>query len=253
MKLHTKILITISSILIIAGIVLVSVTFGIAKGDLSKVLISDPYEEKVISVKYDEIKNVILNDANKSINISYGNGDDVKVIYYENEKEYYNVSVDNRKSLKVDYITFKKWYHYIGIFNYQKTSNVELIIPKKYQGSLDVKTFNGQIEASNLNVKGNINLKTSNGAIIVEDINAANIDLKTTNGMIVVNGIKAKKDISLKTSNGAIVGTVIGKESDFKIQSETINGNNNLPFLKEDGNKNLIVKTSNGKIDIKFK
>ena len=65
-------------------------------------------------------------------------------------------------------------------------------------------------------------------------------------------GIDSDK-IELDTSNGSIIATIIGKEKDFRIESGTSNGNDNISGRgNSSASKSLSAYTSNGNINVYF-
>jgi hypothetical protein len=157
-------------------------------------------------------------------------------------------------------------------------------------GSLRLTSSNGRIRAEDLTAGGNIYLTTSNGSITLEAVTAAgNIFAVTSNGRVGAENVGAEdirlessngsvtavdtaaserllidssngdikvenidgSEIELSTSNSRVSGSIRGRMSDYAIISGTSNASNNLPN-GTDGEKRLVVRTSNGSIDITF-
>lgn len=123
---------------------------------------------------------------------------------------------------------------------------------------VDLKTSNGQIniERSNIN---SIIAKTSNGSINIQDVKANNLSAKTSNGKILFDELEAL-NIDMNTSNARVEGNIIGNEEDYYKDIKTSNSHIEIDgreygtkVLDKMDNKNeLIIKTSNGRVNISF-
>lgn len=248
------------------------------------------YDEKeYISEK--AIKVLEIEDKNIPVTITgVDESQPVTITYYENKNETY--SIDEQKDKLVIKKNAQKngWSIFSWLnFSFGKGAEVTVEIPSSLLSSLDVKTSNSRISVENMSID-EAKLESSNGGIYLEDIQAAQkIEGKTSNSMIELNDIDAeelefktsngkidlselsfsdgrfetsngkisfdelsvKNYLSIKSSNGQINGTIAGKQSDFSIDSKTSNGKNNLSNTTS-GKKELVVKTSNGKIKIDF-
>ena len=118
--------------------------------------------------------------------------------------------------------------------------------------SLEFVTSNASINISSIN-SDSVRLDTSNNSINLGDTIANDsFYAQTSNGNINTKGIDSDK-IELDTSNGSIIATIIGKEKDFRIESVTSNGNDNISGRGNDSaSKSLSAYTSNGNINIDF-
>lgn len=118
--------------------------------------------------------------------------------------------------------------------------------------SLEFGTSNASINISSIN-SDSVRLDTSNNSINLGDTIANDsFYAQTSNGNINTKGIDSDK-IELDTSNGSIIATIIGKEKDFRIESGTSNGNDNISGRgNSSASKSLLAYTSNGNINIDF-
>lgn len=118
--------------------------------------------------------------------------------------------------------------------------------------SLEFVTSNASINISSIN-SDSVRIDTSNNSINLGDTIANDsFYAQTSNGNINAKGIDSDK-IELDTSNGSIIATIIGKEKDFRIESGTSNGNDNISGRGNDSaSKSLLAYTSNGNINIDF-
>lgn len=135
------------------------------------------------------------------------------------------------------------------------TSNVELETE-----TFDIDTKNGRIDVSNLTCTGEAKLETSNGKIDCEGVFSEDSEFKTSNGSVILSGT-FKGDVDCKTSNGSIDFRANDDVSSYDVSAKTSNGSvyiNNVDYDKsytQDNNtgRDVILKTSNGKITARFK
>ena len=117
---------------------------------------------------------------------------------------------------------------------------------------LTLDSDNGKLEASNV-ACASFEAEASNGRVTLSDISAETaLYVKTSNGAITVDNVSAGKSIELRSSNGSIRGTLSGSGGDYRIESKTTNGANNLPNGWGRGDTLLTVETTNGAIALQF-
>lgn len=174
---------------------------------------------------------------------------------------------------------------------FQGPRRIVVEVPEDFEGNLSVKTTNGSINVKGLKNLSNakfltsnakitainfvcksVFMKTSNGSLNLDNIHGDEMEaetsnahiaadscamsnalmLTTKNGAIGVHNIECDK-IVLKTSNAAITGTIHGDMRDYAIQSHTSNASCNLPnYSYPEQKKNLVARTSNGRIQVEF-
>lgn len=180
------------------------------------------------NIKADNIK---LKTSNASINIS---GEFKNEVYCETS----NSSI-NSKNITANSITFSSSNGYCGAENVKSKA-------------LSVSTSNAAINITKIN-SSVVKLETSNSYINIGDVIAdISFYAETSNGNISTNSINSNK-IELDTSNGNINSTVVGKEKDFRIESGTSNGNDNISGRgNSSASKSLSAYTSNGNINVYF-
>ena len=132
------------------------------------------------------------------------------------------------------------------------TSNARIALENVKCKALDIRSSNGRLALTAVDVKAFVQGKTSNGRIVTQHLSCnGKIDLTTSNGRIEADIIKAE-EISLRTSNGSLSASLPGKQQDWQIDSGTSNGKSNLPKFQA-GQKPLYLHTSNGSLQADFK
>lgn len=117
--------------------------------------------------------------------------------------------------------------------------------------ALSVETDNGFIGLNGVRA-GKITLNTSNDSVRMDDVQADALEAVTDNGDIGFSALSAAESLSLQTDNGDIRGDLPGEMRDYRIESETDNGDNNLPAMLDGEGIFLRVINDNGDIDITF-
>lgn len=138
-----------------------------------------------------------------------------------------------------------------------KSSNGSINISNSMFATLGAHTSNGTIDLSNVNAQ-KADLEISNGRLKLNSINISELIGNSSNGQIL--GSKITSDsVHLVTSNGYIKISVIGTFDDYKLTTKTSNGKvkiNGTTYgndtYHKDKTPSVVVRTSNGNIDVNF-
>lgn len=130
-----------------------------------------------------------------------------------------------------------------------RTSNGKVKVSDSELGEGSIYTSNNQISTAKLKAES-ISLRTENAKAVMRDTTAAKCVVQTSNGSIQADNVSSD-DLSLITSNAAIEGMINGAKADYRIESYTSNASNNLG-TQLNGEKKLLAKTSNAKINLDF-
>lgn len=215
------------------------------------------YAEKKTNHGKDELKKVkIAVEINDEMLIKSVREDDARVsVNYEikvpSGVEIQNIETSNGK-IELENVKGDAKLH---------TSNGKVEV-ERLEGSVAVNTSNGKVEIEE--VSGAVNVNTSNGKIEVENVKGVK-SLKTSNGKIQAEIAEiASEKIELSSTNGNIE-VYLAETLDVEIEADTSNGSITYEDLSLDilesekhhlkgklgeGEKKLIISTSNGKIKI---
>ena len=233
----------------------------------------------VVKIQAEDRSVRILPSSDDQVRIRYEAQDDDEIIFHEIDGVFYFRQRERRK------FSFLK-------FNFSRgDASIYLEVPKNLIHQIEVSTKNGGLKCIDFVDDCSIFLETSNGGIKIENVIAKKIELRTTNAGVSIHSVKSNQctakstnsiikvcdgafaeklsmqstngalkvdrviapDIEMKTTNGPIKGTILGKNSDYEIHSQTSNGSNNMPNGWGSGKeKKLSVSTSNGSIAIEF-
>jgi len=276
-------------ILVIVGSIVLGVAALQVGGNWERLSSVTPFEEKYFTTSA-EITRIEVDVDNVEVIVEPSDDDGVHVVYFENNRMTYEIKEGSNQKLTIKNKFSNNISDWVGINISEGENYLKILVPSDSKVEIDiegsngsisvediqlskaliktsnakislqdvdvldrfeVKTSNGKIEL--INVSGNnIIVKTSNGRIEADNVTMADkLELTTSNSAIDVYEISAGNLIELKTSNANISGRITGKKEDFRINSSTSNGSNNLGN-SDGGSKSLRVETSNGSIDISF-
>ncbi len=133
------------------------------------------------------------------------------------------------------------------------TSNGNITVDSTSAGSmLKAVTSNGSVEIKSA-AANDITAESSLGSIELADVSVSGeTHVKSGNGDIRTDNFVPGTVTELRTDLGEIGGSIAGELRDFTVSSYTDLGENSLPESLPGGEKELIVKTDMGDIDITF-
>lgn len=213
--------------------------------------------EKNGKLKLEKIKNTV----------SFGifiNLDDTRV-YVSVPKDYHG-SIDVETTSGSVYVENLE----LSDFNIDGSSGSLNVSNVSSENGFKIELTSGSINLSNIKTK-KAEVKNSSGTIAIEDLEAEELDVNNssgtikltdvsvtdsvdvlnTSGSIRLDRLSAGKSIKLENTSGGIRGTIVGKESDFAIDTDYTSGSCNLKDSKN-GEKTLDASTTSGDIKIEF-
>ncbi len=280
-----KILLIIGVITIIIGAGLFVIGMSMLEWDFGNMSNRNDYETMHITYVNNN-QDIQINDVSTKIEVKTSADDSIHIYYDEREKEEYEIdSSDEIISFtrRRDY----KWFDNIYVLDFY-TAELQILLPKGYQGELvleningdisvsdqeldllTINTINSEIEVENCVVHGEMIIDTTNDDINITDVKATKIDAYSINSDISLNTVSCdaaeietitgdviaseieSAEIKITTMNGDIIGYIIGAREEYNINSNVMNGDSNLSELEDSSReKRISVSTMNG--DIKF-
>ncbi|WP_373713809.1 DUF4097 family beta strand repeat-containing protein [Streptococcus sp.] len=177
-------------------------------------------------------------------------------------------------------------------FFFSKDWEVEVILPVDSLDNLTLDSSSGDVDIQKLVIKENLDLHLSSGAVQLQTVTVAgetsvqlssgeigltnvvakDLHLEVTSGVIQLEGaivanqtrleatsgdirlsqFKAGQKTEISVTSGDISGDVLGKMTEYTIQSSVTSGDNNLPQELDGGNKQLRVEATSGDINLQF-
>lgn len=180
-----------------------------------------------------QIRSIIIDVADRELNIGLSSDGQISVNYFDSEKQYLEISVSESNELVIRLAYDRSWTDFIGVKPDRKYRGITVLVPENLLASLNASTTNGDIKVSCLDVSEEINLYSNGGDVIFERIGAGG-------------------KISLKAKNGDIRGTVAGGLDEFSVSCKIKKGDCNLPLSKEGGDKEFFADCNNGDIYVEF-
>lgn len=178
------------------------ILFGI--GNKTKMLSQNEYS-------ISEISKIEINDNSGKIRFVEGDSDKVKVTIYGLKDEKYDVKVaENKLQIHKDSNTF----YLISLFCFVR-QEVEIQIPKSYQGDIAIQLTSGAVEMVDLS-KANVQIQSHSGSVRCGNIN--NGEIQATSGSVTLGNAN---EIKVEVHSGSIrCGNA--QKGDFKATSGSI-------------------------------
>lgn len=253
----------VAGICCVAGLLIFLVGFALLRFDFRNLDSSSPYEEKQYTSKA-AIQSVQLEESDANLVVTRSADQNTHLTYAENDEYYYEIEESKDGTLSILKKSSLKWTDYIFNFNINvKTQTLELALPADFKGelsclvksgmikmdgvsaqTLDAQTYDGNMFFENLAVDGTMSLKTGDGNISLVGLSAKGASKATTSdGNISFEDVDLDDKLDLKTGNGKIaLSDVSAKET---VGATTSDGEIHLQDLRA---KELNLKTSDGKI-----
>lgn len=200
----------------------------------------------------DMVHTVLVEAANVRIRVRSVDKGHVRVLFKPKEGSD-QVSYTEENGV-FSFIHKVKGFLHLNWLNLFMDFNVLIVeVPKSFSGLLKIKTSNASISGANLTQLTKGEFTSSNGKIRLENIRAEEVSMQTQNGSVIGRNLISDK-IFMETCNGNVTGTIIGNKNDYRIESKTVNGSNNLAqeSAAQNRSKSLTARTTNGRIDVTF-
>ncbi|MCU9613429.1 DUF4097 domain-containing protein [Caldibacillus lycopersici] len=227
----------IAAIIILIGIIGSLLTFR-------SITAVDINEKKVVTNQ--QVAKIEINTNNTRVNIQPTTENNITLTLDgkapSNHKQTFTAEVEASTLL----ITIKdkhiNWFSF-NIFDVFKPLTLNVYLPEKQYESLQVASNNGYVSAKQLNAL-DFHLETDNGRIDLTEIQAQQITAVSDNGRI---------DMKDSVANTIHVATKNGKLTldDVAGELEGITNNGSITLFTKELNRNLDLKTDNGRISIK--
>lgn len=222
----------IATLLIIVGVIGVMFTYKTAFSNEDMVT-----AEKTIN---DTINELQIEIDNGSVEVYPTSGTEISLtLDAKNPEEILTTNVSDEKLSITVKEKRKKWFNFDFLISRPK---LKVYVPEKEFTEFTVRSNNGRITAEDVQSEA-IKFLTDNGRIDVTNVTGSTVEAETDNGKITLKDIVATYT-TVSADNGKIVldhvsGDIVGHASNGAISLKT-----------DDLNKNIDLKTSNGKINI---
>lgn len=214
------------------------------------------------------ISSIKVEENSNHLTIISGDADKISVSCFDREnKELYDIKEEG--GVLVVKRNENKDFNFLNIDFTDHTMVVT--VPRDYKGDIDavvisggmdltnvcgnaisVKNTSGSIKLENVTSESDISVENNSGSIKLINVNAGgNLNAKGNSGGISLDSLNSEGNINIKNTSGSIRGTILGKESDYKIHAEVTSGSCNLNN-SDSGSRELNVKNTSGSIKLEF-
>lgn len=272
--------------LIVGGIILVR-----TGGDFSE-LSNEKWVQKEKTFEANQIKELSLDITASDVKVTgSADTDQVLIKYPESKNRSYTITED-KGQLTISEKKNRIFGIFSFDFFFSKDWEVEVVLPVDSLNNLTLDSSSGDVDIQKLAIKENLDLHLSSGAVQLQTVTVAgetsvqlssgeigltnvvakDLHLEVTSGDIQLEGaivanqtrleatssdirlsqFKAGQKTEISVTSGDISGDVLGKMTEYTIQSSVTSGDNNLPQELDGGNKQLRVEATSGDINLQF-
>lgn len=272
--------------LIVGGIVLVR-----TGGDFSE-LSNEKWVQNEKTFEANQVKELSLDITASDVKVTgSADTDQVLIKYPESKSRSYTITEENGQ-LTISEKNERIFGTFSFDFFFSKDWEVEVILPVDSLNNLTLDSTSGDVDIQKLAIKENLDLHLSSGAVQLQTVTVAgetsvqlssgeigltnvvakDLHLEVTSGVIQLEGVivanqtrleatsgdirlsqfKAGQKTEISVTSGDISGDVLGKMTEYTIQSSVTSGDNNLPQELDGGNKQLRVEATSGDINLQF-
>lgn len=250
---------------VLGGVLLLIIIVGIQIAG-SIYFSQTPRQKNYLEYDASTINNIIIDIDVDNLKVVNSTSDKIVLEYYSSNIFEYEVEVEG-KTLEVD-----GEYNFDFFNNYNPEQYVTtLYLPATYTDNIDLENSAGliQIESTNdfnvvkiensaglisLNntICNKLTIEQSAGKVDVSNVQANEVSINSSAGQVKFNNLDAN-DIYIEVTTGSVNGVFADEMSNYTITTSTTAGSNNLPNNSGNGPKKLVIETTLGSIDVKFK
>ena len=272
--------------LIVGGIVLVR-----TGGDFSE-LSNEKWVQKEKTFEANQVKELSLDITASDVKVTgSADTDQVLIKYPESKSRSYTITEENGQ-LTISEKNDRIFGIFSFDFFFSKDWEVEVILPVDSLNNLTLDSTSGDVDIQKLAIKENLDLSLSSGDVQLQTVTVAgktsvqlssgeidltnfvtkDLYLSVTSGDMQLEGVivanqtsleansgdieltqfKAGQETEISVTSGDISGDVLGKMTEYTIQSSVTSGDSNLPQELDGGYKQLRVEATSGDINLQF-
>ena len=227
-------------------------------------------EQRIVCDEYAS-KNIEVNCKILNVSVNSTDTDSVEVLWRQTGS--WGLLIEqSEECLRIREQSYLGIQNISDIFLSSPHRQVEINIPRSFEGNVVVYTDAGKIEPKDLSIQGDISMTAgagritaghvdasgsiyfgnSVGGIVARDVCAGiNLSMKTTIGNIDAYKIDSGKQISIETQTGQVNCTIDDEEANYR--TEHYSQNSSTPRPDDDSElKDLYVRTTIGPVNVRF-
>lgn len=139
-----------------------------------------------------------------------------------------------------------------------KTSNSAIVFEEVCGDKAEAKSSNGRIEFTQVEIR-EIKADTSNASVRFDGVYGVTAQIESSNGSILLDTVHFDELLEAKTSNSSIEAVLDGGREEYSVDASTSNSEVRIEgedygkkYLGGEGEAEVILRSSNGKITVEF-
>ena len=231
------------------------------------------FNEKLEKIKLSSsVPQILVNCKILSLTVNGGDSEDIEISWYETGS--WGLEINHTDTLlSIREQSYLGLQNISDVFVPEKYRHLNICIPKKYNGAIELSTGTGTIELSNFEATGRIGVVSTIGYVDIKHVKGnQSAYIQTTAGKIRVVELYTDEELSITTNIGEIRGRRIDSGTRILLKSQTgiidciiaddeanyktIKHSNRTPYTVNEasgqGHKLLDVSTTIGDIKILF-
>ncbi len=203
MKKVTKIMLVIAGITLVSGLLMLSITYALVGGNLSKLSTGEDFEKKEYEVSESEIDNLEIDLHSNAIEIVGTDTDKIHITYYENDTQKYEIT-ESDKTLKLRQIPIHKISFFVLNFDFEAYS-VKIEMPEELVGHLEIDNLSGSVKLDDLSVGEDLSINIASGSLKTNHISCSqNAIVLASSGSVKMYDSIVSEDAKLDLSSGSL-------------------------------------------------
>ncbi len=244
---HTGKALILAGILLVCGMTIFAVGWGILIKAPEDEKLPEIYEEKTYTTDGASIERIKARLTNEEIRFEPGEGDKIEIVYWDNVDSPEWLITENSEILN---ITREPDFHFFSIPNItvpfaemDKQYEITVRIPESYAGAYDLYSDSGLLSLSDLTVEQELVMEIASGEIRLDNVTCkGDMQLEMSSGKLTMNTVEGiGMDISLLS--GICSLTDITGSGDCRMEMNS--GVSRLENLKMQGNLELGLTSGN--------
>lgn len=211
---HTGKALILAGILLVCGMTIFAVGWGILIKAPEDEKLPEMYEEKTYTTDGASIERIKARLTNEEIRFEPGEGDKIEIVYWDNVDSPEWLITENSEILN---ITREPDFHFFSIPNItvpfaemDKQYEITVRIPESYAGAYDLYSDSGLLSLSDLTVEQELVMEIASGEIRLDNVTCkGDMQLEMSSGVSRLENLKVQGNLELGLTSGNIEGTGI--------------------------------------------
>ena len=201
----------------VAGMILAAVGFAWSGGDVG----SEHFELVDKSFPANKIDCSSPSLGSDDVHLSVTDGDEITLSYYDNGRGYYEVSLDGGELKIKRNVVRGRWYENIRVGFGETCGRVEIGLPEKYSGELELHAGSGDIELDGVSTIEALSVAAGSGSVSLENVSClGDISVSTSSGELRADGLEARS-FRAESSSGDVELADVSCQNEMEIKASS--------------------------------